>query len=634
MTLRRFSPSPSTVAPVLFALFAGLFWLRWWSYYQFTIDDTYISLVYSKNFLAGNGITFNGLVVEGYSNFLWVMLTALLGAIGVDLLLAAKLLGLLSVLLLFAVSFRVYRLVLPGSGYWLTWLFMTASLPLIVWSVSGLETLFFSLLILVSLYTFLLGQKRDDLRYYVASALTLIGLTLTRPEGFLFIGVFLATAVIFDIWHMRRIQFKPYLLVAFIWTLGTGAFFLWRWQYYGYLWPATVYAKTGDLPSQIQEGIQYMVSFWQYAWLSLLVFGLTFPFLLVYAWRRQEMVRAVAMLTAAFLGYAAFVVMAGGDWMPMFRFLAPVLPIFYLLLALSLTVLWQSECGIMRVGSGLLASVIALSLLQIPQTMRRHVTLVIETASGLPTTGRWLSHHASPEATIAVIDAGALPYYSELATLDMVGLNDYYIATLPAPWIFKYDNDYVLAQEPDYIQMHLTPSLNGKGVLPTDFMGTLQLYHMVEFHRWYEFMPDIPGTFVFQRRETPANTTPMDNYAGVRYGTTADQLTTAPGETVSISLTVTNEGTAVWPAGGGQGWGVVKLIYRLYPAEEPARTLHEQRVALPEDLAPGETTTLNWQFTAPTTPGLYHLELDMLSEVVMRFSEKGAPKPTIQLVVQ
>ncbi|MBI3448951.1 MAG: hypothetical protein HY049_08570, partial [Acidobacteria bacterium] len=45
--------------------------------------------------------------------------------------------------------------------------------------------------------------------------------------------------------------------------------------------------------------------------------------------------------------------------------------------------------------------------------------------------GRWLHEHAAPDESIAVRPAGAIPYFSELRTLDMLGINDREIARLP-----------------------------------------------------------------------------------------------------------------------------------------------------------------------------------------------------------
>ena len=45
---------------------------------DFRVDDAYISFSYAKNLASGRGLVFSeGMLVEGYSNFLWVVLTAL-----------------------------------------------------------------------------------------------------------------------------------------------------------------------------------------------------------------------------------------------------------------------------------------------------------------------------------------------------------------------------------------------------------------------------------------------------------------------------------------------------------------------------------------------------------------------------
>jgi hypothetical protein len=265
--------------------------------------------------------------------------------------------------------------------------------------------------------------------------------------------------------------------------------------------------------------------------------------------------------------------------------------------------------------------------------MRNHINLVIDTAANLPSTGLWLRNNAQPVDTIAVIDAGAIPYYSNLSTIDMIGLNDYHIATLPGPWLSKYDNEYVLAKEPDYIQMHLASSIGGKALLPTDFLGTLLLYHSPDFQRWYELIPEVPGTHIFRRRELPLDTTHMDRYESVRYDITNEVIKTTRSKPVSVQMQVTNEGTAVWPAGGGVGWGIVRIFYRLFPAQNHDQILHEQYITLPQDLSPGETIGLTLQINAPDTPGDYTIEIDMVAEMIFWFSEKGAPKPTLSLTV-
>lgn len=46
-------------------------------YHYNAIDDAYISFQYARQFFSGNGLVFNvGERVEGYTNFLWIVLIA------------------------------------------------------------------------------------------------------------------------------------------------------------------------------------------------------------------------------------------------------------------------------------------------------------------------------------------------------------------------------------------------------------------------------------------------------------------------------------------------------------------------------------------------------------------------------
>jgi hypothetical protein len=69
--------------------------------------------------------------------------------------------------------------------------------------------------------------------------------------------------------------------------------------------------------------------------------------------------------------------------------------------------------------------------------------------------GKWLKMNADPKTVIAVGPAGKIPYYSELYTIDMWGLNNDYIAKTKSKRLQaghkKFDIDYVLSLNPEYI---------------------------------------------------------------------------------------------------------------------------------------------------------------------------------------
>ena len=112
------------------------------SYLPFLADDALISLRYSQRFLEGKGLTWtDGETVEGYSNLLWILLTSALGRAGVDLILAARLLGVLLTILILGVLARAQ------GDLWKRdlWLALVPSLllaltgALAVWAIGGLE---------------------------------------------------------------------------------------------------------------------------------------------------------------------------------------------------------------------------------------------------------------------------------------------------------------------------------------------------------------------------------------------------------------------------------------------------------------------------------------------------------------
>ena len=68
-------------------------------YVNFTIDDAFISFRYSEHLISGFGLVWNigQSPVEGYSNFLWVLMIAVLFLFKLNPIVSTKVMGLLSV---------------------------------------------------------------------------------------------------------------------------------------------------------------------------------------------------------------------------------------------------------------------------------------------------------------------------------------------------------------------------------------------------------------------------------------------------------------------------------------------------------------------------------------------------------
>jgi hypothetical protein len=171
--------------------------------------------------------------------------------------------------------------------------------------------------------------------------------------------------------------------------------------------------------------------------------------------------------------FAGYVVLVGGDGLPMYRFFAPIGGLGFLLLG----------CGadglVRRVGGGRPAVGVAAAFLGLAGvwTLRpafagpdhAYVLQDLREVEAWKEVGRWFGSHAAPGDSIAVVPAGAVPYFSGLRTIDMLGLNDLTIAHRKVPGAGsgqagheKHDAAYVLGRRPTYILLGvygLTPAL-------------------------------------------------------------------------------------------------------------------------------------------------------------------------------
>jgi hypothetical protein len=230
----------------------------------------------------------------------------------------------------------------------------------------------------------------------------------------------------------------------------------WRLAYYGAPLPNTYYAKTGGGPALWAQGLDGLGRFVSSAahlpWLVAAAAGA------LLGARRGERTRTAAVMSAAVILQIAWIVSVGDDGLRVHRFYVPLLAPLAVLTAL----LFRRDAPASRgaAGVGLAAVATAASLFTLHTDFlpaMRQAMLVYQ--EGNAKLGRWLSVHGPADGTIAVAAAGALPYYSRLATIDMYGLNDAHIARGPFPdapgRLMKWDNAYVLSRRPDLIVPNL-----------------------------------------------------------------------------------------------------------------------------------------------------------------------------------
>ena len=179
---------------------------------------------------------------------------------------------------------------------------------------------------------------------------------------------------------------------------------------------------------QLQAGVAYATEFAAALW-PLLVLAVAGAALAVARPPAADARRHVALLGALTIGYSAFFVYAGGDWMPAFRFFVPVVPLLAVLAGIGVAVAGSSTA---RAGAAIAvlavcAGMVATSVTH-PQMVDR-VRLWEQQVRGLANIGAWVERTLQPGTTIAAFANGALSHHAErLVVVDLLGLTDEHIA--------------------------------------------------------------------------------------------------------------------------------------------------------------------------------------------------------------
>ncbi|HEY3876901.1 MAG TPA: hypothetical protein VGM92_15660 [Candidatus Kapabacteria bacterium] len=223
-----------------------------WQYrLRFPFDDVFISFRYAEHLANGYGLVWNigGAHTEGYTNFLFILLLAVVRLCTTHLLAAAQAIGVLSTIvtgmLIFQIASRVRNVkigFLAAAFYFLT--------PL-TWinALSGMETSVFVMLCICAIC--FVASHRLFLAFY-----TLFLATLTRPEGGIFAGI-----IFFVLFVNGPFQRKMVLRGAAVFLLLTALFALWKWSYFGYVLPNSFYVKvleSNSSRSHLFPGLQYV----------------------------------------------------------------------------------------------------------------------------------------------------------------------------------------------------------------------------------------------------------------------------------------------------------------------------------------------------------------------------------------
>lgn len=432
----------------------------------FVVDDAFIVARYAENLVAGDGWGMNaGVPSDGVTGPAWLLPMALAVLAGVSPVFVAKLLGALSGAAAAALVVRRAR-GRCGGRYeaWVVASLLVVAPQYAIWCSAGLETGAAALAATTAALaaTARRGPGAKSLGLSVAL------LAWLRPDLAFFAAALVAGAVLRD----RRRG----LVAGVLGLVGAVSLVAFRLAYFGDALPLSFHAKPGD-PSL---GLGYVLRG------ALVITGGGGAVLAGMAVRRawggpgqalgddaalglgrpgRRGGRGVLMVSAALGAHLVAVALAGGDWMPGFRLLAPVVPTYALVAAAG----FAPRRGQSRLGQG--AALLCLGLALVVPALDAFVQLPLAREAGRvrDEVGRGLAEDLSGlGGSVALVDVGYLAYASGLEVVDLGGVTDPVVARSRGGHLDKLiDVGYLAQRDPDLVVLHSSapPETTADGVV-------------------------------------------------------------------------------------------------------------------------------------------------------------------------
>jgi len=209
----------------------------------FFIEDSGISFAYAKHFAEGEGfVTYpGGERVEGFSNPLWTFLMAACHFVGLSIWVSAKVWGAIFGIATLPFVYGITRRAnVPTKLAMLSPLLLVLSPNFVIWCGAGLENSMYGFLLAFGLWRLLIEAEESDRNPLSAFVFCLV--CMTRPEGVMYALLAAIAMGVFAIVDRRWLRIPVWLVVF---AVPFGLYQWWRYEYFGWPYPNTYYAKLG-----------------------------------------------------------------------------------------------------------------------------------------------------------------------------------------------------------------------------------------------------------------------------------------------------------------------------------------------------------------------------------------------------
>lgn len=411
------------------------------------MEDALMLLRYAQNFAQGHGVRWNltDPPVDGATDFLFMIATGTLAKVAhIGVIPACRILILAAHFVSVGLVFFAGRTVL-GANRWLS---ASAALYLAVGPATrhaetGFGAPFFAAMLLACWCAALWYALRST-SWPRALVMALFGLLagLTRPEGVIISGILLLGLAVL-IGYRRAIPAAVSMVLVF--ALLGGPYFLWRWHYFGHPLPNPFYVKGG--------GHLYLSSVRQAA-INVSIMLLPALPLIPLGWLQRTTTRLTTAIVTILVCFTCMWVLLNNWNNHYMRFQYAIIPIV-LMTVPALATGFVTQMGMAPWPTLAPKTRLALKascILALCGALGYFDRLYFfgDAGFGMRDFGRRIAPLAAHGDSMALTEAGTLPFYSEWRIIDGLGLNDAYIAHHGG----YVTEDYLAQQNPDVIMIH------------------------------------------------------------------------------------------------------------------------------------------------------------------------------------